>query len=127
MAALTECLQAAEQALATPAGPLPPLDEEAIRRAAATYVETGADPETLAAVLVAAHCQKGDDLEAVADRLFPLVNTPHPAPQWFHPPWTRAEIEAQDRLRRLHLVDEAVTYFFGSDTRDTALSPSTTA
>ena len=127
MAALAECLQAAEQALAAPAGPLPPLDEQAVRRAAAAYIETGADPETLAAVLIAAHCQKGDDLEAVADRLFPLVDTPHPAPQWFHLPWMRAEIEAQDRLRRLHLVDEAVAYFFGSDTRDTALSPSTTA
>ena len=127
MAALTECLQAAEQALATSAGPLPPLDEQAVRRAAAAYVETGADPETLAAVLIAAHCQKGDDLDVVTDRLFPLVNTPNPSPHWFRPPWMRAEIQAQDRLRRLHLVDEAVAHFFDSDTRGTALSPSTTA
>ncbi len=127
MAALTECLQAAEQALATPAGPLPPLDEKAVRRAAAAYVETGADPETLAAILIAAHCQKGDDLEVVTDRLFPLVNTPSPSPHWFRPPWGRDESRGQDRLQRLHLVDEAVAYLLGSETHGSTPSPSTTA
>ena len=127
MAALTESLHAAEQALAAQAEPLPSFDEEAVRRAAAAYVETGADPETLAAVLIAAHCQKGDDLEEVADRLFPLVNTRSPSPQWFHPPWKRAEALAEDRLRRLHLVDEAVDHFFGNPKRRMEPSPSTTA
>ena len=127
MTALVESMNAAEQALATPPRPLPPVDEETVRRVSAPYVETGADPETLAAVLIAAHLQKGDDLEAVADRLFPLVNAPEPSPQWFHPPWARAQTMTSDKIARLHMVDEAVDYFFGNTSQRVAFSPSTTA
>ena len=127
MTALVESMKAAEQALATPSRPLPPLDEETVRRAAAPYVETGADPEILAAILIAAHLQKGDDLEVVADRWFPLVNAPEPSPQWFHPPWARAQMMTRDKSARLHTVDEAVDYFFGNTSQRVAFSPGTTA
>ena len=127
MTALVESMNAAEQALATPSRPLPPVDEETIRRAAAPYVETGADPEILAAILIAAHFQKGDDLEVAADRLFPLVNAPDPSPQWFHSPWTRVPMTTMDRSARLRTVNAAVDYFFGNTSQRGAFSLSTSA
>ena len=127
MTALVESMNAAEQALATPSRPLPPVDEETIRRAAAPYVETGADPEILAAILIAAHFQKGDDLEVAADRLFPLVNAPDPSPQWFHSPWTRVQMTTMDRSARLRTVNAAVDYFFGNKSQRGAFSLSTSA
>ena len=126
-AAFLESLEAAERALATPSRSLSRVDEQALRQAAVPYVESGTEPEALTAALLAAHSQKGDDLEAMTDHWFPLVNTPEPSTRWFHPPWVRSRIRTKNKGIRLKMVDEAVSYFFTETSERGPVSAGATA
>lgn len=114
-AALKLSLGATEQALGVPPVPLSPVEEGSVRQASALYVESGDEPETLAATIMAAHYLEGEDVELVAERCFPLVSGGEVSLRWFHPPWMRSRIRDTDKSRRLQFVDEAIASLF-SDT-----------
>ena len=121
-AALAESLQRAEYALThalahatrSPA----PVGESALFDAAGPFIQTGADPETLAAEVIAAYRRKGADLNGAVNLWFPLVNVDQRRPRWFEPPWVRGRIRLQARQRRQRLVGGALAHLSGDGTLD---------
>ena len=122
IAALTESLNSAERALSSSETSLRPIHEDALREAAAPFVESGAEPEALAVALVAAHCQRGDDLEWAIDRWFSLLDAPGPSSGWLKPPWARSRAGLRDRGWRMDLVDSAIGCLFGDANQRAAAS-----
>ena len=111
-AALEESLKSVEQALASPAAPLGAIHEDALRKAAVPYVESGTGRDALALALITAHCQRGDDVRQAVDRWFHLLDAPDPSPGWFSLPRLRSNAGQMDRGRRLHLVEGAISQLF---------------
>ena len=122
MNALAVSLRSAEQALAAPLAPMSPVDVEVLKNASARYVESGEEPEALAAAIMAAQYHAGENAEAVAERWFPLVSEPVPAGRWFHPPWVRSRIRDEGKKRRLEVVGEALNSMF-NDPRQRITTP----
>ena len=111
-AALEESLKSVEQALASPAAPLGAIHEDALRKAAVPYVESGTGRDALALALITAHCQRGDDVRQAVDRWFHLLDAPDPSPGWFSLPRLRSNAGQMDRGRRFHLVEGAISQLF---------------
>ncbi len=112
-AALAQSFRTAERFLGRTPSRLDPVDEDAVREAAAPFIETGADPEYLAAVLAAGYWQRGAELERSVRLWFPLANRPGQTVRWFHPPWAKARRRFSDRQRRLELVEGAIAHLSG--------------
>ena len=127
MTALEESLTNAEKGLATRTRATAPVDEGALRQAAAAYVQRGTDPEKLTATLISAHYQKGDNLDAAVDHWFPLLSVPEPSSRWYDPPWVRSRVRARERDQRARLVEESVAHFFGAASRRVAEPSATVA
>ncbi len=73
-AALAESLQSAERALAgAPSTPVA-VDESALREAAGPFIESGSEPEAMAAVVIAAYRQRGADANHTVNLWLLLVN-----------------------------------------------------
>ena len=117
-AALEESLRSAERALAEGVRPSAPVDEPALFDAAEPFIQTGADPETLAAEVIAAYRRKGADLNGAVNLWFPLVNLDQPQPRWFDPPWVRDRRRLQAGQRRRRLVGGAMAHLSGDVTLD---------
>jgi hypothetical protein len=115
-AALATALRRMGSALADRPGHDQPLDEEAVREAAALFINSGTGVERLAIALTVAHCRQGLDLDSAIDHWFPLLNTPDPASIRFNLPWTSRSARLRDRQQRIHFVDEAVTMILGVST-----------
>ena len=125
--ALKISLEAAEQALVAPPMPFATVSEESVRHASVPYVDSGDEPEALAATIMAAHYLKGEDLELVADRYFSLVSGTDLSLRWFHPPWVRSRIRDAEKRRRLQIVDEAITSLFQNTRQEVAFPTGTAA
>ncbi len=111
--ALEQALGSVQEALASAGTPLTVIDENAIREAAIPYIERGADHDALAVALIAAHRQKGDDLQRAVDQWFQLLNSPDPSPGLFR--WQRLRLKArqENEGHRRSLVERAISQLFG--------------
>ncbi len=107
-AALEHALDAASQALAPSAPQLELVLEDDVRRAGASYIDRGTDPEPLAVALIVAHCQRGDDPQEAVERWFSLLDTPDPFLKRLTQPWGRSNTKIGTALHRLGMVEEAV-------------------
>ncbi len=111
-AALEHALDAAGWALASSAPQLERMRQDDVRRAGASYVQRGTDPEPLAVALIVAHCQRGDRPEEAVDRWFSLLDTADPFLEWLTRWRSRSNTRVGAALRRQDLVDEAVASIF---------------
>lgn len=123
MSALEESLNIVEQVLAFPTTPFQTIPEDALREAAGPFIESGDDPETLAITLIAAHCQRGDDLEQSVAQWFKLLDPPKLSSGWLNPPWVQSAARSRDRRRRFYLVDSAIAHLFGDTTSHVSARP----
>ena len=116
IAALELSLDTVEWALASPGPSLGRVQGDDIRKAAASFIDRGTDPEALAVTLIVAHCQRGDDLEDAVDRWFSLVDASDPVPEWLTRPWGPSSARLRATLRRLYLVNSAIASLCGDAT-----------
>ena len=114
--ALEDALRRTDSALAATQAPVRPITEDELLRAAAPFVETGAEVERFVVALIAAHCQQGDDLQRAIDQWFPLLNSPDPLVGRIALPWSRSRAGAQRQEERVSLVNGAVEILFDSAT-----------
>ena len=112
-AALEQALASVQEALASAGTPLSAIDEDAIREAAIPYIARGADHDVLAVALIAAHRQRGDDLQRAVDQWFQLLNAPDPSPGLFRWQRLRQKAKRQDEGHRRSLVERAISQLFG--------------
>lgn len=112
-AALEQALARVQEALASAGTPLSTIDEGAIRDASIPYIEKGVDHDALAVALIAAHRQRGDDLERAVDHWFQLLDAPDPSPGLFR--WQRLRLKArrENEGHRRSLVERAISQLFG--------------
>ncbi len=115
-AALEHALDTTGWALASSAPQLEPVLEDDVRRAGASYIDRGTDPEPLAVALIVAHCQRGDDPQEAVDRWFSLLDTPDPFLEWLTRRWGRSDTKVGTQLRRLSLINEAMASLFEDTT-----------
>ena len=116
IAAMEEALRRTDSALAAAQVPVRPINEDELLRAAAPFVETGAEVERFVVALIMAHCQQGDDLQPVIDQWFPLINSPAPSVGRIALPWSRSNAGALSQEERVNLVNGAVEMLFGRAT-----------
>ncbi len=114
IAALEEALRCTDSALAAAQAPVQPITEDDLLRAAAPFVETGAEVERFVVALIAVHYQQGDDLQRAIDQWFPLLNSPDPLARRIALPWSRSSAGAQGQEERVSLVNGAVEILFHS-------------
>ena len=111
--ALAEALSSAKMALsAAPRGSYD-VDEDTLRKAAASFLDNGSAREAVALTLVLAYWQKGADLDHALELWFPLVDLRDPTPKWSDSPGTRSRIRLRNRRRRQHLVESAISHLYG--------------
>lgn len=112
-AALEQALTNVQEALASAGAPLSAIDEDAIWEAAIPYIERGANHDALAVALIAAHRQRGDDLQRAVEQWFQLLNAPDPSPGLFK--WQRLGLKAkqENEGQRRSLVERAISQLFG--------------
>ena len=116
IAAMEEALRRTDSALAAAQVPVRPINEDELLRAAAPFVETGAEVERFVVALIMAYCQQGDDLQPVIDQWFPLINSPAPSVGRIALPWSRSNAGALSQEERVNLVNGAVEMLFGRAT-----------
>ncbi len=114
--ALTASLLSAEQALSTSPGLSAAVDASTINEAAAPFIESGADPEAIAAIVISAYRLRGTDLNRAVNLWFPLVNVVDSPPRWFEPPWVRRRTRARAQERRRRLIEGAISHLSGEGT-----------
>ncbi len=112
-AALEQALTSVHEALESAGTPLSAIDEFAIREAAIPYIERGADHDALAVALIAAHRQRGDDLQRAVDQWFQLLNAPDPSPGLFWRQRVRPKVRQENEGERRTLVERAISQLFG--------------
>ena len=115
-AALKEALRRTDSALAATQAPVRPITEDELLRAAAPFVETGAEVERFVVALIAIHYQQGDDLQRAIDRWFPLLNSPDPSVGRLALPWSRSRARVRSQAERVNLVNGAVEMLFDGAT-----------
>ena len=113
--ALEHALKSVQEALSSANTPLSSIDQGAIREAAIPYIERGADHDALAVALIAAHRQKGDDLQQAVDQWFQLLSAPDPSPGLFG--WQRLPLKAKQKKegQRRSMVDRAISQLFAEE------------
>ena len=114
--ALEDALRRTDSALAATQAPMRPITKDELLRAAAPFVEIGAEVERFVVALIAIHYQQGDDLQRAIDRWFPLLNSPDPSVGRLALPWSRSRARAQMKEERVNLVNDAVTMLFDGAT-----------
>ena len=87
--------------------------ESAVADLAGPYIETGAEPETVAAAVIEAYARHGADVNHSVNLWFPLVNPVERPPRWFEPPWIRNRRRSRARERRRNLMDAATAHLSG--------------
>ena len=118
-AALAETLHRVESVLTSPPAPHAPVIEgAAFDQEAERFVETGDDPETMAAILVENYRRRGADLNHAVNLWFPLVDVVERPPRWFDLPWVRSRKRLASRERRRRLVEAAASHLSGQTTLD---------
>ena len=122
-AALEHALDTAGWALASSAPQLEPVHEDDVRRAGASYIDRGTDPEPLAVALIVAHCQRGDDPQEAVDRWFSLLDTPDHFMERLTRPWGRSNTKVGTALHRQGLVNDAIALLFEDATPPGPASP----
>ena len=116
IAALEDALRSTDSALASTQVPMRPITKDELLRAAAPFVDTGAEVERFVVALIAVHYQQGDDLQRAIDRWFPLLNSPDHSVGRTVLPWSRSRARARGRQERVSLVNGAVELLFDSAT-----------
>ena len=116
IAALEDALRRTDSALASKQASVQLITEEELLRAAAPFVETGAEVERFVVAVIAIHYQQGDDLQRAIDRWFPLLNSPDLSGGRIALPWSRSRAIARGREERVSLVNGAVEMLFDSVT-----------
>ena len=116
VASLEDALRHTDSALDSAQAPARLVSEDNLRRAAAPFVETGAEVERFVVALIAVHYQRGDDLQRAIDRWFPRLNSPDPPVGRIALPWSRSRARAHGQQERVNLVNSAVAMLFGSAT-----------
>ena len=113
-AALAETLHRVESVLT-----IPPISQASIfegsgfDQEAERFVETGEDPETMAAIVVEYYRRRGADLNHAVNLWFPLVDVVERPPHWFDFPWVRNRKRLASRERRRRLVEAAINHLSG--------------
>ena len=102
-----------DRSLSNRPGPSPASRESALTDLAGPYIETGAEPETVAAAIIEAYAQRGADVDHAVNLWFPLVNPVERPPRWFEPPWVRNRRRSRARERRRKLMDAATAHLSG--------------
>ncbi len=104
--AVNEAIAIAEEGIAAQARNTPHVDEQDLKQLADNYVETGANPERLVAMVLQDHVQRGDSLVSAIELWFPVLRSPEPAPKWYEPPWVRSRAQARNKAwRRTHVAE----------------------
>ena len=103
--AIEEAIALAEEGIASQPQKRPEVDEHDLKQLADAYVETGANPERLVAMVLQAHVQRGDSLVSAIEIWFPVIRSPDPSPKWFEPPWVRSQARARNRWWRTQVVE----------------------
>ena len=116
-AALAETLHRVESVLTSPPSPQASIIEgAAFNQEAERFVESGEDPETMAALLVENYRRRGADLNHAVNLWFPLVDVVERPPRWFDLPWVRSRKRLASRERRRRLVEAATNHLSGQTT-----------
>ena len=89
------------------------MQDSDLRQAAEGFIETGEEPERLAALLVDSYCRRGAGLEQAINLWFPLVDVVDRRARWFDPPWVRESKALAGRDRRRRLVEGAMEHLSG--------------
>ena len=115
-AALGRCLSNAEQALSVTNSTPDRIDESVVREKATPFVQSGEEPETMAANVIAAYLHRGADVNATIGLWYPLVNSGDLRGGWFEFPWVRRRRGRQAQDRRRRLVEGAISHLSGQST-----------
>ncbi|MDE2861570.1 MAG: hypothetical protein OYI31_00995 [Chloroflexota bacterium] len=97
-------------------------DEALLREAAGDYIQSGTNPEKLAAAMILAYSQNGSDLSAAISYWVPFLRRRAATPGWYTPPWLRTRSLVRAREQRQRMVDIGLTYLFGGDHRSSVES-----
>ncbi len=116
-AALQHALDTTGRALGSSAPQIERVHGDDVRRAGASYVASGTDPEPLAVALIVAHCQRGKDPEEAVDLWFSLLDTPDSFLEWLTRPWDRSIGKLRTAPERFDLLNEAIASLFGDATQ----------
>ncbi len=116
--ALAESLKNAETVLSNPPGTVRS-SRSSLEGVAEEFIETGADPETMAALLIDDYQRRGAELAHAVNLWFPLVDFFDAPIRWFDPLWVRGRKRNDSRDRRRRLVESAIDHLSGR----TLLSP----
>ena len=117
-AALDEALAGARRALDASPEEMNPVDEDELRKAAASFVENGSSREVVTLTLVSAYWQKGADLDHALELWFSLVNLEDRKPKWLDSPGTRNRIRRWNQRRRRNLIESAISHLAGKATHE---------
>lgn len=127
-AGLAQCLRSAEEVLSnTSASPVmydsfSPRERveesasSALTSAAQPFIETGDNPEAVAAAVISEYRRRGADTNHAVNLWFPLVNVVDRPSGWFQFPWVRRRNRARARERRSRLVQGALSHLYGDGT-----------
>ena len=110
--ALADSLKNAETALSNPPATLRS-SRSSLEVAAEDFIETGADLETMAALLIDDYQRRGAEVPHAVNLWFPLVDVFDAPIRWFDPPWVRRRKRADSRDRRRRLVESAIDHLSG--------------
>ena len=111
--AFAQSIASIDRSLSNRPGPLLASGESALTGLAGPYIETGAEPETVAAAVIEAYARRGADVNHAVNLWFPLVNPVEKPPRWFEPPWIRNRRRSRARERRRNLMDAATAHLSG--------------
>ncbi len=123
LAALEHALDTAGWALSSPVPQLERVSEEDARRAAASFVDRGTDPEALAVALTVAQCQRGDEPEEAVVRWSSLLDTPNPFLERLTRLRGRSNTGVGAALGRFNLVNTAIASLFEDATNQPVNQP----
>ena len=115
-AALGRCLKNAEHALSLANATPGSVDESIVKESAQRFIQSGEEPETMTANVIAAYLQKGADINAAVGLWFPLVNSGEAQGGWFEFPWVRRRRRRRAQERRRKLVEGAISHLSGKGT-----------
>ena len=111
--AFAQSMASIDRSLSNRPGPSLGSRDSAITDLAGPYIETGAEPETVAAAVIEAYARRGADVNHAVNLWFPLVNPVERPPRWFEPPWIRNRRRARARERRRNLMHTATAHLSG--------------
>ncbi len=114
-AALDDALEISWMALEATPQEEAPIEEEELRETGTAFVNSGANREALAVMLVSAYWQKGADLDRVVELWFPLMGLQERKPKWSDSPWARTSIRQRNLIRRRNLIESAIAHLSGRE------------